>query len=177
MEQPMQRRNILIAGATLVAAVGTAGWFALPSGTRALTIASASNELAKFKGAKIKHTGGWTPAQVFEHLAQSIDYSMTGFPESKSALFQSTAGAAAFALFQAKGAMKHGLTEAIPGAPLLATNGDQDAALDRLLRSLSTFDSFSGALKPHFAYSDLNKQNYAAAHAMHVFNHLTELSV
>jgi hypothetical protein len=177
MEQPMRRRNVLIAGATVVATAGTAGWIALPKGTRELTIASASNQLAKFKGAKIKHTGGWTPAQVFEHLAQSVDYSMTGFPESKSALFQSTAGAAAFTVFQAKGAMKHGLTEAIPGAPALATNGDQDAALDRLLKSLNAFDAFNGTLKPHFAYGTLDKTSYAAAHAMHVFNHLTEFSV
>jgi Protein of unknown function (DUF1569) len=172
----MQRRTLLLTSAAIVAA-GTAGWLALPSDTRALTVASATSELAKLKGAKIKHTGGWTPAQVFEHLAQSIDYSMTGFPQSKSAFFQSTAGAAAFAVFQAKGAMKHGLTEVIPGAPALAMNADQDAALDRLLKSLATFDSFSGALKPHFAYGELDKQKYAAAHSMHVFNHLTEFSV
>jgi Protein of unknown function (DUF1569) len=171
----MKRRALIVTGTVLAA--GAAGWFALPSGSRALTIASATDALTKFKGAKINHTGGWTPAQVFEHLAQSVEYSMTGFPESKSALFQSTAGAAAFAAFKAKGAMKHGLTEVIPGAPTLATNGDQDAALDRLLKSLATFDSFSGPLKPHFAYGKLDKSQFAAAHAMHVFNHLTEFSV
>jgi Protein of unknown function (DUF1569) len=170
----MKRRVLLIGGVAVAAATG---WFALPSGSRPLTVASAANELSKLKGAKIKHTGGWTPAQVFEHLVQSIDYSMTGFPESKSALFQSTAGAAAFAVFKAKGAMKHGLTEVIPGAPTLATSGDQDAALDRLLKSLATFDSFSGQLKPHFAYGALDKSQFAAAHAMHVFNHLTEFSM
>ncbi len=172
----MKRRTILTAGGVIVAGAA-AGWFVLPSGARPLTVAAASNELGKLRGAKIKHVGGWTPAQVFEHLAQSVEYSMSGFPQSKSALFQSTAGAAAFAVFQAKGAMKHGLTEVIPGAPTLASNGDTDAALDRLLKSLATFDSFTGSLKPHFAYGDLDKRSYAAAHAMHVFNHLTEFSV
>ncbi|MGL4233787.1 MAG: DUF1569 domain-containing protein [Casimicrobium sp.] len=171
----MKRRTLVSVSGILVASAA-GGWFVLPSGAQPLTVASASDALSKFKGARIKPVGGWTPAQVFEHLAQSIEYSMTGFPESKSALFQSTAGAAAFAVFKAKGAMKHGLTEVIPGAPTLATNGDQDAALDRLLKSLSTFDAFNGALKPHFAYGDLDKQSYAAAHAMHVFNHLTEFS-
>ena len=171
----MNRRPLLIAG-TIVAA-GAAGWFALPSGARPLTIASATDELTKLKGAKIKHSGGWTPAQVFEHMAQSVEYSMTGFPESKSPLFQSTVGAAAFAVFQSKGAMKHSLTEPIPGAPTLAGNGDQDAALNRLLKSLADFDAFTGALKPHFAYGALDKPTFAAAHAMHVFNHLTEFSV
>lgn len=171
----MNRRPVLIAGA--IVAAGAAGWFALPSGARPLTIASAINELTKLKGAKIKHSGGWTPAQVFEHMAQSVEYSMTGFPELKSPLFQSTVGAVAFAVFQSKGAMKHSLTEPIPGAPMLATHGDEDAALNRLLKSLADFDAFNGSLKPHFAYGALDKPTFAAAHAMHVFNHLTEFSV
>jgi hypothetical protein len=172
----VKRRSLLIAGA--VVAASAVSWIALPTGTpRPLTIAFTKLQLAKFKGAKIKSSGGWTPAQVFEHLAQSVEFSLTGYPEPKSALFQSTVGAAALAVFQAKGAMKHGLTEVIPGAPTLAMNADQDAALDRLIKSLATFESFSGRLKPHFAYGELDKQKYAAAHAMHVFNHLTEFSV
>jgi hypothetical protein len=173
----MNRRTALTTLGVGVVAVGTGAWLVLPSGSRALTAASATDALSQLKGKAIKHTGGWKPAQVFEHLAQSVDYSMTGFPQSKSTLFQSTAGAAAFAVFQSKGAMKHGLTEVIPGAPPLATNGDQDAALSRLLKSLADFDGFTGSLKPHFAYGALDKTQYAAAHAMHVFNHLTEFSV
>lgn len=172
----MKRRSLFILGGTAIA-VGAAGWFALPSGSRPLTVASARDALLPMKGKSIKHSGGWTPAQVFEHLAQSIEFSMSGFPQPKPAVFQSTAGALAFSAFQAKGAMTHGLTEPIPGAPTLASNGNQDAALDRLLKSLSDFDQFSGALKPHFAYGALDKTQYAAAHAMHVFNHLTEFTV
>ena len=171
----MNRRPLLIAGA--IVAAGAAGWLSLPSGARPLTIASATDELTKLKGAKIKLSGGWTPAQVFEHMAQSVEYSMTGFPQPKSALFQSTVGAAGFAVFQSKGAMKHSLTEPIPGAPTLASNGDQAAALSRLLKSLTDFDAFTGPLKPHFAYGSLDKPTFAAAHAMHVFNHLTEFAV
>ncbi len=171
----MKRRTLLIAGTAVVAA-GSAGWFTMPSGARPLTIASASDELQKLKGKPIKILHGWPAAQVFEHLAQSIDYSMTGFPESKPSLFQSTVGAAAIAVFQVKGAMTHGLTEPIPGAPVLAENGNQEMTLDRLLKSLATFDLFGGTLKPHFAYGSLDKKSYAAAHAMHVFNHLTEFS-
>jgi hypothetical protein len=114
---------------------------------------------------------------VFAHLAQSIEYSMTGFPQPKSPLFQSTVGAAAFAVFHSKGAMKHSLTEPIPGAPAIAATDDQTAALDRALKALADFDKFNGALQPHFAYGALDKKAYAAAHAMHVYNHLTEFSV
>ncbi len=172
----MKRRSLFILGGTAIA-VGAAGWVSLPSGSRLLSVTSARDALLPMKGKAIKHSGGWTPAQVFEHLAQSIEFSMSGFPQPKPAIFQSTAGALAFSVFQAKGAMTHGLTEPIPGAPALASNGNQDAALDRLLKSLSDFDQFSGALKPHFAYGSLDKTQYAAAHAMHVFNHLTEFSM
>ena len=91
----MNRRIVL--GAGVVAAAATAGWIALPSGKHPLTIAAATDALARLRGTKINHAGGWNPAQVFAHLAQSIEYSMTGFPQPKSALFQSTVGAAAFA--------------------------------------------------------------------------------
>jgi len=171
----MNRRIVL--GAGVVAAAATAGWIALPSGKHPLTIAAATDALARLRGTKINHAGGWNPAQVCAHLAQSIEYSMTGFPQPKSALFQSTMGAAAFAVFHSKGAMKHSLTEPIPGAPAIAATDDQTAALDRVLKALADFDKFNGALQPHFAYGTLDKKAYAAAHAMHVYNHLTEFSV
>ena len=171
----MNRRIVL--GAGVVAAAAAAGWIALPSGKHPLTIAAATDALARLRGTKINHAGGWNPAQVFAHLAQSIEYSMTGFPQPKSALFQSTVGAAAFAVFHSNGAMKHSLTEPIPGAPAIAATDDQTAALDRVLKALADFDKFNGALQPHFAYGALDKKAYAAAHAMHVYNHLTEFSV
>ena len=67
-----------------------------------------------------RSTGAWKLAQVLEHAAQSIEYSMSGFPEMKSAAFRATIGAAAFAVFDARGAMSHSLEEPIPGAPALA---------------------------------------------------------
>lgn len=171
----MKRRILL--GAGIVGAAAAAGWIALPRGGQPLTAAAASDALARLRGAKIMHRGGWNPAQVFAHVAQSIEYSMTGFPQPKAALFQNTVGAAAFAVFQSRGAMTHGLTEPIPGAPAIAAAEDQAAALERVLKALSDFDKFGGALQPHFAYGALDKQAYAAAHAMHVYNHLTEFTV
>lgn len=171
----MNRRILL--GAGVVGAAAAAGWFALPSGKQSLTVAAATDALARLRGARIVHRGGWNPAQVFAHLAQSIGYSMTGFPQPKPALFQGTVGAAAFAVFHSRGAMTHGLTEPIPGAPAIAASEDQAAALERVLKALADFDKFGGALQPHFAYGALDKKAYAAAHAMHVYNHLTEFSL
>ncbi len=113
---------------------------------------------------------GWALPQVLEHLAQSVNFSLDGFPEAKSAFFQSTAGSAAFAVFKWRGKMSHGLTEPIPGAPALKLLTVSDG-VQTLRAALARFDSHTGALKPHFAYGTLNKADYALAHALHVQNH------
>lgn len=118
--------------------------------------------------------GGWSLPQVLVHLAQSIEFSMTGFPEPKSALFQSTLGAAAFAFFDARGRMSHSLTEPIPGAPALDPATALPAAKARLTEALRRFEAHGGPLRPHFAYGALDKPAYTRAHLMHLANHWTE---
>lgn len=117
---------------------------------------------------------GWDLPQTLHHLAQSIEFSMTGFPQAKSALFQATAGKAALALFEARGRMTHSLTEPIPGAPALPRDQSLPPALDRLLQAMGRFEAFNGPLKPHFAYGELDKAAYTRAHLMHLANHWTE---
>ena len=117
---------------------------------------------------------GWDLPQTVHHLAQSIEYSMTGFPEPRPALFQATAGKAALAFFEARGRMSHSLTEPIPGAPALQRDQSLPPALDRLLQAMGRFEAFSGTLKPHFAYGELDKAAYTRAHLMHLANHWTE---
>ena len=102
---------------------------------------------------------------------------MTGFPQSKSAFFQHTAGHVAFSLFSAKGEMSHNLAEVIPGAPDLVTEGDALVALERLTTALQDFDGYNGVLKPHFAFGALSKSDYALAHVLHINNHLQEFVV
>jgi hypothetical protein len=122
------------------------------------------------------HTAqGWPLPAVLEHLAQSIEMSMDGFPEPNSALFQNTVGSAAFAVFKWRGKMSHSLTEAIPGAPALTQPGDKSASAARLRAAIARFESHTGALKPHFAYGNLNKTDYARAHSFHIANHQDEI--
>jgi hypothetical protein len=120
-------------------------------------------------------TAGWPLPAVLEHLAQSIEYSMTGFPQQKSALFQATVGAAAFAVFKWRGRMSHGLTEPIPGAPALTPSGSLPPAAQRLRSAVERFNGYGGALQPHFAYGALDKRDYALAHAMHIADHQREI--
>lgn len=117
--------------------------------------------------------GAWSLAQVLDHAAQSVEYSMRGYPQLQGAAFRSTLGAAAFAVFDSRGAMRHALDEPIPGAPPLGT--DLPSAGRRLLQALRDFERFDGPLQPHFAYGALDKAPYTRAHLMHLADHWREV--
>ena len=128
--------------------------------------------LAELAVNNVRFTGEWQAAKVFHHLAQSVAYSMTGYPVHKSALFKDSVGRLAWQLFAAKQRMTHDLAEPIPGAPAIPDSGSVTLAYQRLLTALDAFAQFQGELQPHFAYGALSPTEYAAAHAMHVYNHL-----
>ncbi|WP_371384045.1 DUF1569 domain-containing protein, partial [Salmonella sp. M9-3] len=60
---------------------------------------------------KVVQGSPWNLSQVLQHLAQSVEFSMQGFPALKGAWFRSSIGSAAFAVFNARGAMSHSLDE------------------------------------------------------------------
>lgn len=123
----------------------------------------------------VRTTGAWPLSAVLDHLAQSIEMSLDGFPQPKSELFQRTAGSAAFAVFRWRGRMSHGLAEPIPGAPALAAGADWKPPAQRLRQAIGRFQAHQGALKPHFAYGALSKGDFALAHAFHIANHQDEI--
>tara|TARA_B100000446_G_C10545300_1_gene338297 strand:- start:605 stop:1162 length:558 start_codon:yes stop_codon:yes gene_type:complete len=150
--------------------------------TEALTVSAVIAKLEALSGKRILHTGTWNPAKIFTHCAQSIEFSMTGYPEHKSDLFKNTLGSLAFSAFSLKGSMVHALDEVIPGAPVISIDDkampeEQLEALTRLKKAFFDFNQFEGTLEPHFAYGQLTKAEYEAAHVMHVYNHFDELSV
>ena len=175
----MQRRSFLkLTGLTGVAALG-AGYWALPSGpaSAALSIEAAQALLLQLSQQPLVSHAGWSPAEVFNHCAQSIDYSIDGYPELKPAWFRHSVGTAAFAVFSARGAMRHPLDEAIPGAAALIEPADQALALQRLQVAFERFAEHQGALQPHFAYGALEHGEYAEAHVLHLYNHLSLIRI
>ena len=127
------------------------------------------------RASKVATRGEWPLVAVLEHLAQSVEMSLEGFPQAKPAWFQRTVGAAAFAYFGWRGRMSHGLAAPIPGAPALTLEGDWRPAAGRLRAALARFDAHEGALRPHFAYGALGKSDYAVAHGLHIANHRDEV--
>lgn len=124
---------------------------------------------------RLSSLGSWNVSQIFQHCAQSIRYSIYGYPEHYSALFQNTAGKLALNAFAAKGSMHHPLDEVIPGAPTLHADVPTDVALRELMYELQQFIHWQGELAPHFAYGSLTKAQYYSAHYLHLQQHLTEI--
>lgn len=175
----MKKRTLLVSAVALTA-VAAASFASYRKST--VEITSITNMLTQLEAlksrdlaAKLVQKTGWAPYKVFVHLAQSIQYSMTGYPEMKPELFQHTAGSAAFYAFSVAGAMRHNLTEPIPGAPAIADTGNVSEAIDLVIKALQEFQSYTGELRPHFAYGLLSKTEFANAHVMHIENHLKEI--
>lgn len=171
----MRRRTLLKGAALTGAAALGAGYWVLPTGPQpaVVSLEGARQVLADLQGKTLQSLRGWSPSEVFNHCAQSIDYSIDGYPELKPVWFRHSLGPAAFAVFSARGAMRHPLDEVIPGAAPLHEPSSQDQALQRLQMAFERFASYSGELQPHFAYGALSHVEYAQAHVMHLYNHLS----
>ena len=174
----MQRRRALtllsLGGVGILA--GGLRWLALPKDHPELAIDAAIAQLDELDLSDLETTGAWDLGRTFEHLAQSVEFSVTGYPEARSPLFRNTVGRLAYNVFQTRGAMQHQLDAPIPGE-IVAEAATADAAMARLRRALHAFRQHDGELAPHFAYGALSKPEYAAAHVMHLNNHFEEIRI
>lgn len=180
MSSPLDhsRRRFLrhAAAATPVVLLG-AGCAGNAAGDRELSFASLDQALQELdrlsQPGSLQTDGIWNWTQTLSHCAQSIEFSMSGFPQAKSPLFQHTVGAAAFRVFAWNGRMSHDLGEPIPGAPALDASLDSSAATLHLWQAIMAFKQWDRPLQPHFAYGELSKAEYEQAHAMHLANHFS----
>ncbi|HET7792446.1 MAG TPA: DUF1569 domain-containing protein [Rhizobacter sp.] len=178
----MQRgRRIALLGLGAVAVGAPALWWAArPAALQSQafdSIEAALRTLAALKVTPVAMGGAWDLAHVLHHAAQSVEYSLQGFPELKPGWFRASVGPAAATVFSARGRMKHSLTEPIPGAPDIAQGQALGPAVDRAIAALQAFERHSGPLHPHFAYGELRKDDYRRAHLMHFANHWQEVVV
>ena len=173
----MKRRAFLVTAGISGAGLAAAGCSGPVEGDRKLVLASFAEALPELERLAalpaLRQAAQWSWAQTLNHCAQSIEFSMAGFPAPKSSFFQHTAGAAAFSLFAARGRMSHDLSEPIPGAPALPADADAAAGMARLRRAIADFQAYTKPLQPHFAYGQLSKTEYEQAHTMHLANHFS----
>ncbi len=168
-------KSSLVIGSSLVG-VGT-GAILLTEGANSsdLKISTALKRLELLSNKNLIQTGEWDIYKIFMHCAQSVEYSMSQFPEHKSNFFKNTVGRLAFSIFESQGKMIHRLSEPIPGSPLIKSSLDTKFAMNYLRKSLIDFENFKGKLAPHFAYGELTNNQYEIAHVMHLYNHLEEI--
>ncbi len=114
----------------------------------------------------------FTPAQALVHCAQSIEYTMSGYPKLRSGFFRATIGPIVKRRFISRGAMKHDITAPVPGAPAVAADTDLSSALARLRAAIASFTAYQGAYSPHLAYGPCTRAEYEALQSMHVAEHL-----
>jgi len=119
--------------------------------------------------------GEWSVAQVLIHCAQSIEYSLTGYPSRRSALFRATVGPLVLRKFLKQGFMGHDLKAPVPNAPGLPATATLSEGLSRLRKAITDFQAATGELAPHFAYGPVTRTQYDQIHAFHVANHLEEI--
>ncbi len=176
----MNRRSAikyLIGGSAIAAVGGGYHWLMKERDLSELAMDLMLERLNELDVTRIEKSGEWEVARTFNHLAQSVEFSLDGFPILKSPLFRNTAGQLAFSVFQANGRMTHGLDEAIPGEIIDGAGSDPLQARQRLIAALARFESHAGQLQPHFAYGELDKTQYSIAHVMHISNHLEEFQI
>lgn len=135
------------------------------------SIDQALQALEQLKTQPLRSTGSWDLAHTLHHVAQSVEYSISGFPSLRQRWFRATVGPLALKVFAARGRMQHGLDAPIPGAPEIAQGLPVAPAVDRAVAALRAFEQHRGALAPHFAYGSLDKAAYTRAHLMHLADH------
>jgi len=128
------------------------------------------------RAGRVTVDGGWTAYQVLVHCAQSVEYSLSGYPLHRSGLFKGTVGRIALRAFLRRGTMSHDLAAAIPGASAIA-DGTKEDGCARLRAALAAFENHTGEVAPHFAYGPVTKAEYEALHAMHLANHLSAFRI
>ena len=182
----LPRREFLVrAGTTaiLFTAVGTTASLAgcmkapLPRSLRFATLDEALVELVLLEKARtVNLPGPWTIAQTLTHCAQSIEFTLTGFPRLRSVIIRRAIGPLVFRRFKGQGQMSHSLVDPIPGAPALSAQDSLAHGLARVRKAIAEFRTHRGALRPHFAYGELSRADAELAHAMHLANHLSAVT-
>jgi hypothetical protein len=111
-------------------------------------------------------------AWALAHCAQSIEYSISGYPRLRSSLFRATIGPMVKRKFLRASVMKHDTTAPVAGAPELPAELTLGDARARLAAAIAAFRAHAGALAPHLAYGACTRDEYARLHLLHVEDHV-----
>lgn len=128
-------------------------------------------ELARLGQGPVETTGNWSYFQILTHCATSLENCMKGLKRDMSWWKRHVSGPRAYRKAVAAGFMPAGVG-AQPGKPVERIEGDEKAALERLLKAMDNFEKFEGKLSEHPRMGLLNKEQWRLIIAIHMANHL-----
>ncbi|MEO3945828.1 DUF1569 domain-containing protein [Gorillibacterium sp. CAU 1737] len=132
-------------------------------------------ELLSLEGSDAVSTKQWPLYEILAHCAQTIEYSMTGYPQMKPKLVRKTVGRMVIRKFLKQGFMKHDLTAHVPGGAKLKPQGTVQEGVELLQQAIDAFQAYSGPLAPHLIFGELSKDEYDRYFAMHIADHFSEV--
>ncbi len=176
----MTRKSFLrlTAGVALAASVGglTTGCGARGRNLKFSTLDQVLAELALLEAnAPVALQQPWSLYKILNHAAQSMEYSMTGYPLMDPPSRQKLARLV-FNFFRSQGFMNHSLDAPVPGAPEIPEDGALEDGYLRLRNAISDFRAFTGELHPHFSYGQLTREEWEIAHSMHCADHFSSMT-
>ena len=118
----------------------------------------------------------WNLSQTIQHCAQTIGYSVTGYPKLKPRAYRATVGALGKRVFLARGRMRHPLGAEIDGAPPLDPALAVTEAVARLTDAVRRFSAHRSSHAEHPAYGACTHEQFNALHTMHLLEHLPGLA-
>ncbi|MCE9600027.1 MAG: DUF1569 domain-containing protein [Spirochaetia bacterium] len=119
----------------------------------------------------VQTSGVWSYSQILNHTAETIEHSMSRYPQLMPAVIRKTVGHWFFERMARRGYMEKGKFN--PSAPKKHADGDEAAAMKRLRQALKTFRSYEGSMAVHPIYDQLKKSDFEKLHSMHIANHLS----
>jgi hypothetical protein len=117
----------------------------------------------------------WNLSQTVQHCAQTVHYSVVGYPQLKPTVFRATVGAIAKRVFLLRGATRHPLAAEIDDAPPLESELPVPDALAQLSTAVAQFTAHGGTHPPHPTYGDCTHEQLDRLQAMHLAEHLPGL--
>ena len=111
------------------------------------------------------------------HCAQSIDYSLTGFPTQRGWLVRKLIAPLLLRKFLRQGFMTHDVHAPIPLAPAISPDLPFEEGVAKLRGAMARFRVHAGPLAPHFAFGDIGRDDYERLHSMHLADHLSSSAV
>lgn len=123
----------------------------------------------------IKVKTDWSMYHTLVHCAETIEYSMNGYPEMKPAFLRATVGKLAIKKFLRQGYMKHSLVADVAGGRKIKEDGSFEEGKNILLSMIDEFLNYKGKFAPHLLFGNLSREEYDQYFVLHIQDHFSEL--